>query len=65
LLIERSKPLTRFGSVRAGTVFLQVGRECRGSFRAYRISPGLLVRLFAGLLVERGETLARLGDVRA
>ena len=39
--------------------------ECRDGICAFRVGPSLLVRLLARLLVERGDALAGLPDVRA
>jgi len=64
LRLERSSALARLGHVRAGAELLNIASECRGGAGLLSIGPGLLVRFLAGLLIERGKPLARLGDVR-
>src|SRR5260370_31937300 len=65
LLIERSKPLTRLGRVRARTKLLDIAVERRGGAGLLGVGPGLVIGVLACLLIERSEPLARLGHVRA
>jgi hypothetical protein len=49
--------------MRAGAKLLNVVAESGGGAGALRLSPSLLVLLFAGLLVEGGDALACLGTL--
>src|SRR2546428_14183923 len=65
LLIERSKPLTRLGHVRARTELLDIAVKCRSGAGLVGVGPGLVIGVLACLLIERSKPLARLGHVRA
>src|SRR5262249_14622882 len=53
------------GHMRARAELLYIAGVCRGGAGLLGIGPGLIVGILAGLLIERGKPLARLGHMRA